>query len=257
MTGGHFRPVSVEADGADAVKRAARLQLKNGADVVKVMATGGVMSPGSSITSPQLTVDEMKAAAEEAYKAGKAIAAHAHGAEGIKNATRAGVTTIEHGSFLDEEAAGMMAERGTYLVSTLSTGNRMFGEEGIKAGIPEHIREAARRVAIAGIESFRLAHEKGIRIGLGTDWGMPLNPPGPIVEEVRLLIQAGLSPDEALGAATRVAADILGLGDKIGTIEAGKVADIIAVNGDPIGDCQSLADIAWVMQEGQIVYRKP
>lgn len=252
ITGGHGRPLSMEVDGADSARHAARLQLKDGADVIKLMATGGVMSPGANLGS-QLTLEEMKAAVEEANKAGKIVSAHAHGVEGIKNAILAGVTTVEHGTFLDQEAAQMMVERGTYLVSTLSCGRLMLGEEGIKAGVPEYLREVARLVTEKQLESLRLAHEIGVKISPGTDSGMPLTPHGTMVEEFRLLIQIGLSSDEALGAATRVAADILGLGDKIGTIEAGKLADVLAVNGDPLSDCQSLANVAWVMKEGQIV----
>lgn len=255
MMGGHGS-FAIEVNGADSARNAARLQLENGADVVKLMATGGVMTPGSDIGSPELTIDEMKAAVEEANKAGKISSAHAHGVEGIKNAILAGVTTVEHGTFLDEEAAQMMMQHGTCLVSTLSCGHLIFGEEGINAGISEHIRERGKHVAQKQLESIRLAHEMGVKIGLGNDSGMPLSPHGSILEEIRLLIQAGLSMDEALGTATRVAAEIIRLQDKIGTIEAGKLADIIAIDGDPLSDYQSLANVAWVMKEGQTANKK-
>lgn len=253
MTGGHGRPLSIEVDGVDSVRRAARLQISNGVDVIKLMATGGVTSPSGKIGAAQLTVDEMKAAVDEGNKAGIIVSAHAHGLEGIRNAILAGVTTVEHCTFLDEETAQMMINQGTCLVSTLSCGNRVLGEEGDRLGIPRQIQELAGIVIDMQLKSVKLAHQMGVKIGLGNDSGMPLTPHCGIIEEIRLLIQIGLSPDEALGAATRVASEILGLQDKIGTIEADKLADIIAIDGDPLSNHQALANVAWVMKEGQII----
>ena len=252
MTGGHVSFMGVEIDGADSARHAARLQLKNGADVIKLMATGGVCTPGVEPGASQLTLDEMKAAVEEAQKAGKHSASHAQGAQGIKDAIRAGVTSIEHGIYLDDEAIQMILRQGVYLVPTLSAPyfinkNRME--------VPEFIAYKNEQVMKAHSENFKRAHQAGVKIALGTDSGTPFNPHGTVLKEVELLIQNGLSPEEALSAGTRVAADALGLGNEIGTIEVGKLADIVAVNGDPFGDYQLLANVDWVMKEGKTVYR--
>lgn len=252
MTGGHMSSIGAEIDGVDSARRAARLQLKSGADVIKLMATGGVMTPGVEPGSSQLTLDEMKAAVEEGQKARKHSASHAQGTQGIKDSIRAGVTSIEHGIYLDEEAIHMMLRQGVYLVPTLSAPYFIISN---RTEVPEFIVQKTEQVARIHSESLKRAHQAGVKIALGTDSGTPFNPHGTVLEEVRLLIQNGLSPEEALSAGTRVAADALGLGNKIGTIEVGKLADILAVKGDPLTDCQSLANVAWVMKEGKIVYR--
>lgn len=252
MTGGHMSSIGVEIDGADSARRAARFQLKNGADVIKLIATGGVMTPGAEPGSAELTVDEMKAAVEEAQKAGKHSASHAQGTQGIKDSIRAGITSIEHGIYLDEEAIHMMLREEVYLVPTLSAPYFIIKD---RAEVPEFIVHKTEQVMKIHSESLKRAHQAGVKIALGTDSGTPFNPHGTVLEEVRLLIQNGLSPEEALSAGTRVAADAIGLGNEIGTIEVGKLADILAVSGDPLSDCQSLANVAWVMKEAKIVYR--
>lgn len=254
ITGGHGRPLALEADGADSVRRAARLQLKNGADVIKLMATGGVMTPGVEPGSAELTVDEMKAAVEEAQKAGKRTASHAQGTQGIKNAIHAGVTTIEHGVFLDNEAIQLMLARGVYLVPTLSAPYFII-KGGTEAGIPEFAVHKTKQVIEQHLKSFRAAHQAGVKIAMGTDQGTPFNVPSNIVQEIRLMVENGMSPEEALSSATRVAAEALGLGDQIGTIEPGKCADILALDGDPLSNLDSLENVTWVMKEGEIVYR--
>ena len=255
ITGGHGRPLAVEADGADSVRRAARLQLKNGADIIKLMATGGVMTPGVEPGSAELTVDEMKAAVEEAQKAGKRTASHAQGTQGIKNAIHAGITTIEHGIFLDNEAIQLMLAQGAYLVPTLSAPYFII-KGGTEAGIPEFVVHKTKQVIEEHLKSFRAAYQAGVKIAMGTDQGTPLNVPSNIVQEIRLMAENGMSPEEALSSATRIAAEALGLGDQIGTIEPGKYADILALDGDPLSNLNSLENVAWVMKEGKIVYRE-
>ena len=249
-----FRGMYREADGADEVRKAAREQLKAGADVIKVMATGAVMTPGEQPGASQFTFEEMSAAADEAHKVGRKMAAHAHGSTGILTAVQAGADTIEHGSLLCEspEAIRLMAERGVFLVPTLATSAMTtHGTE-----IPSFMAENDRRLGDAPQRSVQAALAAGVPIAMGTDAGVPFVRHGENAIELVLMVEAGLSPMQSIVASTSNAALALGLQDEIGTIEIGKCADLLIIDGDPLADISILTQkerIRLVMQNGCIV----
>ena len=252
-----FRGMYREADGADEVRKAAREQLKAGADVIKVMATGAVMTPGEQPGVSQFTFEEMSAAAEEAHKVGRKMAAHAHGSTGILTAVQAGADTIEHGSLLCEspEAIRLMAERRVFLVPTLATSAMTtHGSE-----IPSFMAENDRRLGDAPQRSVRAALDAGVPIATGTDAGVPFVRHGDNANELVLMVEAGLSPMQSIVASTSNAALALGLQDEIGAIEIGKCADLLIIDGDPLADISVLTHkerIRMVMQNGCIVVEK-
>ena len=236
ITGGHSWTLGGrEADGADEMRRAVREQLRAGAQCIKLIATGGVITPGSQPGAPQMTPDELSAAIEEAHKAGKRVAAHAHGTEGIKNAVRAGIDSIEHGSLLDAEAVELMRGQGTYLVPTLSA-HHNYRRMGRGTGTPDFIVEKIEQLAEAQDRSIRMAIEAGLKIAAGTDAGNLHTHHGNNAQEIRLLHEFGLSPLDALRAATSRAADLLDLSAETGSLRPGLSADLIVVNGDPFAD---------------------
>ncbi|MGZ3609538.1 MAG: metal-dependent hydrolase family protein [Ktedonobacteraceae bacterium] len=249
-----FRGMYREADGADEVRKAAREQLKAGADVIKVMATGAVMTPGEQPGASQFTLEEMSAAAEEAHKVGRKMAAHAHGSTGILTAVQAGADTIEHGSLLCEspEAIRLMAERRVFLVPTLATSAMTtHGTE-----IPSFMAENDRRLGDAPQRSVQAALAAGVPIAMGTDAGVPFVRHGANAIELVLMVEAGLSPMRSIVASTSNAALALGLQDEIGTIENGKCADLLVIDGDPLADINILTQkerIRLVMRNGCIV----
>ena len=251
MTGGHGYFFAREADGPHEVRKAARENLKKGVDVLKFMATGGVLTPGVEPGSPQLTYEELKAGVEEAHKAGRKAAAHAQGNEGIKNAIRAGIDSIEHGIFLDDEAISMMLDNDTYLVPTLSAGY-LIAEEGEEAGIPSYAMEKAKRVMDSYYNSFRMACEKGVKIAFGTDAGTPLNFHGPVTLEIKLMIKHGMDVWDAFRSATILASELLGMDKVIGSIEPGKFADIIAFDENPLNNLDTLTIPSFVMKDGDV-----
>ncbi|MDQ3802306.1 MAG: amidohydrolase family protein [Acidobacteriota bacterium] len=260
ITGGHcdenaYRPGLLDgsvregiADGPDEVRAAVRYQVKYGADVIKTCATGGVLSEGDAVGVTQYTAEEMKAAVEEASKLERKVAAHAHGAEGIKIATRAGVASIEHGSFLDEEGARLMAGRGTYLVPTLMAGEAV--ERLARGGVLKGLRaEKALAAAAAMRNAIKLAVAHRVPIALGTDAGVI--PHGTNAREFTLLVEwGGMRPMEAIVAGTLNAARLLGWEKNLGTLEAGKLADIVAVAGDPLRDIRGMGKVTFVMKDG-------
>ena len=253
ITGGQGWQFSRQADGADGVRQAVREQIRAGADAIKMMATGGVITQGVEPGSPQFTLEELKAGAEEAHKAGRKIAAHAQGNEGIKDSLRAGFDTIEHGIFLDDEAIGLLLEKRATLVPTLSAPFNIM-EKGDKSGIPAFIIEKTRKVKDAHVDSIKKAYKAGVTIASGADTGTPFNGHGENLRELELLVGIGLSPMEAIVSATRVAAETLGLGSRLGTIEPGKWADLIVVEEDPLKDIavlQRKEKIVVVMKDGQ------
>ncbi|HKZ07885.1 MAG TPA: amidohydrolase family protein [Methylomirabilota bacterium] len=252
MTGGHGWWVGREADGPDDSRRAVREQLKAGADVIKLIATGGVMTPGVEPGASQLTAEEMGAAIDEARKAGRRTAAHAQGSEGIAAAVEAGITTIEHGIFLTEEIVARMKARGTYLVATLNA-PAAISAGGLAAGIPDYMVRKSDAVVPAHIASFQLARRVGVPIAAGSDAGTPLNRHGDYVSELELMVKYGLSPLEAIRAATSVAAEALGLGAETGRIAPGFVADLLAVAGNPAERVGALADVRMVLARGRAV----
>lgn len=256
MTGGHGHTFGREVDGLDEARKAAREQIKVGADVIKVMATGGVMTPGTEPGAAQLTYGEMVAAIEEAHKAGRRTASHAQGTAGIINAVRAGVDSIEHGFYLTEEAIELMLEQGTFLVPTLSALHQII-EHGQEAGIPTFMVEKARRAVDAQWESVQRAYRAGVAIAAGNDGGSPFNPHHDIATELELLVKAGLTPAEALAAVTSVAATLLGLAGEAGTVEPGKRADLVVLAADPLADIAAVREVQMVVQGGRIVHWQP
>src|SRR5580692_2831810 len=243
-------PLDGVINGPDQARYAVRLDHKYGADMIKVCASGGVLSPTDDVDTPQLTQEELNAIVDEAHALRRKTAAHAHGAEAAKRAIRAGIDSIEHGSFLDDEALDMMKQRGTYLVPTLMAIQGI--QEKFDRGVymPPAI-EAKARAAIAAIHiTFQHALAKGVKIGLGTDAGV--YPHGRNAEEFHQMVDLGMKPVDALKAGTSSDAELLGLADKIGTLESGKLADIVAVPGDPTQNIRQVEKVFFVMKEGAI-----
>ncbi len=246
MTGGHGWQLGHEADGPDAVRRAARTQIKLGADNVKLIASGGILSPGSEIGAPQFTVEEMRAAVEEAHAAGKICCAHAHGATAIKNAVKAGVNSVEHGYLLDDEGIQLMLERGTYLVAT-SAAVRNVVKHGTGAGVRPDVVRKAQSAINQHIASFKRAHKAGVKLAMGTDTGVPYTQHGNNLDEVVYLVEMGLTPLEAFSVTTIEAAKLLKMDDRIGSLEAGKLADFVVIDGDPLADIGILQDKSRIL----------
>ena len=252
MTGGHAWSCGLEVDGPDELRKGARLQLKAGADLIKLMATGGILTPGVEPGSPQLNEEEMRAAITEAVNAGKPTAAHAQGTNGIKNAIRAGITSIEHGMLLDEEAVEMMLERGVYLVPTLAA-PYWINLRGLDAGIPEYIWAKNKKITERHQASFQMALKAGVKIAMGTDAGTPFNEHGHNQVELKLMMEQGMSSMQAIVAATQNAAELLGIGTQVGTITKGKQADLLVLNRDPLKDITALSEIHSVFKGGEVV----
>ncbi|HEU4768669.1 MAG TPA: amidohydrolase family protein [Pyrinomonadaceae bacterium] len=239
------------ADGPDQVRAAVRYQIKYGADVIKTCATAGVLSEGSAAVGvTQYTYEELKAMVDEASKLGRKVAAHAHGTEGIKIASRAGVASIEHGSFLDEEGARLMKTQGTYLVPTLSAAEGV--ERAAKTGVLKGLRAEKALLAAAAVRNaIKLAVANRVPIAFGTDSGVV--PHGTNAHEFQLLVDwGGMSNMDALVAATSSAAKLLGWDKNIGSLTAGKWADIVAVPGDPLKDIRATEKVVFVMKNGVI-----
>ena len=265
IRGGHcdengFRPGMFDpgieegiADGPDEVRAAVRYQIKYGADVIKTCATGGVLSEGTQVGVTQYTYEELKALVEEANKLERRVAAHAHGTEGIKIAARAGVSSIEHGSFLDQEGARLMREHGTYLVATLSAAEGV--ERAAKTGVLKGLRaEKALAAAAAVRNGIKLAVANKVPLALGTDAGVV--PHGTNTHEFVLLVQwGGLSNMDAIVAGTLNGAKLLGWEKKAGSLTTGKWADIVAVSGDPSRNIEDIQKVVFVMKNG-VIYKQ-
>lgn len=265
ITGGHcdengYRPGLMDGDirsgianGPDEVRAAVRYQVKYGADVIKTCATGGVLSEGDAVGTTQYTLEELQAMVQEAHKLDeRRVAAHAHGAEGIKIATRAGVASIEHGSFLDDEGARLMAEHGTYLVPTLMAGEAV--ELAAEAGTLTGFRaEKARAAATAMRNAIRIAVQHNVPIAFGTDAGVGAH--GANAREFTLMVEwGGMTPMQAIRSATQHAAALLGWEDRIGTLTVGKLADVVAVSGDPLAGIAAMGNPVFVMKDG-VIYK--
>ncbi len=262
ITGGHcdennYRPGLFDrspesgiANGVEEVRAAVRYQVKYGAGVIKTCATGGVLSAGDAVGVQQYTFEEMKAMVEEAHLLERKVMAHAHGTEGIKVAVRAGVASIEHGSFLDADGAKLMAEKGTFLVPTLMAGEAVLAAA--DAGtLPPFIAEKARSAGNAMKNAVRIARANNVRIALGTDAGVGAH--GANGHEFTLMVEwGGMTPMEAIVAGTANAAELFGWNDRLGTLKAGFLADIVAVPGDPLRDVRQLERVSFVMKGGTI-----
>lgn len=241
-------------DGADNLRLAVRTLVKFGADHIKVVATGGILSAGDAVSSPQYSDEELRAVVEEATRLGRKVIAHAHGAEGLNAAVRAGVASIEHGSLIDEEGIRLMKERGTYLVPTLLILDEIveFGEE---RGIPDYSIQKAIEMSDARTIALRRAFQEGVLFAFGTDASGDLH--GRNAQEFEVMIdQLGATAMQVIVTATSNAADLIGISADAGTVEAGKWADIIAVPGDPLADITALECVNFVMKAGQ-VYKAP
>ncbi|OYR43712.1 amidohydrolase family protein [Halorubrum sp. Hd13] len=251
MTGGHGNWFGREADGPAEVRKAAREQLKAGADVLKCMATGGVLTEGAVTGAPELTPEELAAFTDAAAPTDTPTAAHAHGEAGIKNAVEAGITSVEHGTFMDREAAEMMADRGTYWVPTASA-LRGIVDNGIEAGIPEDAVAKAEDAADRFDDAWDHALDADVPIAMGTDAGTPFNFFEDIPQELAYMVDYGLSPEAALEAATVNAADLLGL-DDVGRVEEGYRADLVLLDADPTEDIEAWREPAAVFAAGDRV----
>ena len=256
ITGGHgWRLLGRQADGADDLRRAVREQLRAGADVIKLVATGGVMTPGVDPRAAQLTLDELRAGVDEAHRARRRAAAHAMAEEGIAWCLDAGIDTIEHGVFLTEALATRMATQGTALVPTLVAPHAIV-EGGLAAGIPEFAVKKSLALRERHLEAFRLALRAGVAIAAGTDAGTPLNLHGSIVPELALMVGAGMDPLHALRSATSAAARVLGIETETGSVAPGLAADLIAVEGDPASDVKALDAVRLVIADGRTVLNR-
>jgi len=239
------------ANGVDAVREQVRFNVKNGADVIKFGASAGVLSEEESVGAPQYTQEEMNAIVSEAKMWGRKTAAHAHGTEAIKMAVKAGVASVEHGSFVDAEGIQMMKERGTYLVADIYDDEYILSEYA-KLGFPEKIINKEKMVGRLQRENFQKAAEAGVKIAFGTDAGV--YPHGWNAKQFKWMTRFGLTPMAAIQSATIHAADLIGIKDKTGSIKAGKKADIIALAINPIDDITALEQVQFVMKNG-IVYK--
>jgi imidazolonepropionase-like amidohydrolase len=238
------------ADGVDQVRHVVRAQLKHGVDVIKVAASGGVMSRGDSPGAPQFTVEELRAAVQEAHAAGRKVAAHAHGAQGIKNAVAAGVDSIEHGSLLDAEGIAQMKEKGTYLVADVYNDDYLLAK-GKDFGLEEEHLEKERRIGKLQRENFARAVKAGVKQAFGTDAGV--YPHGDNARQFAVMVRYGMTPAAAIRAATSGAADLLGLAADVGSLTPGHLADLVAVTRDPLADVAALEHVQVVLKGGKVV----
>jgi imidazolonepropionase-like amidohydrolase len=245
----HFFSEGV-ANGVPAVMAKVREDIKYGADLIKFCATGGVLSKGDNAELEQYSPEEMQAIIREAHRLARKVAAHAHGARGIKDAVLAGVDSIEHGSFIDEEDIQLMKQQGTYLVPTLYLGD-WFLENYPKLGLTDDMVAKAKLVMPAARQNVARAFREGVKVAFGTD--AAVYPHGLNAREFAVMVRLGLTPLAAIQAATVNAADLLGWSDRIGTLEPGKYADLIAVEGDPLKDVTTLEDVKVVLKGGEVV----
>jgi imidazolonepropionase-like amidohydrolase len=245
----HYQAEGV-ADGIAAVQHKVREVIKYGADVIKICATGGVMSKGDDPNASQYTLEEMKTIVAEAHRLGRKVAAHAHGAEGVRWASMAGVDSIEHGHLMDDDAIATLKKNGTYLVPTLYLMD--WNRENLgKRNAPDYIVKKMEMVSAAGQNNVKKAFAAGLKVGFGTD--AAVYPHGLNAHEFAVYVRLGMTPLQAIQTSTIHDADLLGWSNKIGTIEPGKWADIIAVDGDPLKDVTTLEHVKFVMKGGEVV----
>ncbi len=239
------------ADGVEAVQHKTREIIKYGADLIKICATGGVLSKGDNPQHAQYTLEEMKAIVADAHRLGRRVAAHAHGAEGIRWATEAGVDSIEHGSYIDDEGIALMKQHGTYLVPTQYLGDWMAANADA-IHLPDMFRQKMKDVTAASRQNVARAMAAGVKIAFGTD--AAVYPHGLNAHEFAVYVKMGMSPVDAIRTATVNAADLMGWSDRVGSLEPGHYADLIAVDGDPTQDVTTLQNVKFVMKGG-VVYK--
>lgn len=266
ITGGHADPTNGAkkdllaypgpeqgvADGPDECRKAVRQQVKNGADLIKITATGGVLSVARDGHRPQFTIEEIKAIVETADDFGIKVAAHAHGDEGMQRAVLGGVASIEHGTLMSEETMELMKKHGTYLVPTITAGWSVADSAKIEGYFPDVVRPKALAIGPQIQNTFSKAYKKGVKIAFGTDAGV--FPHGKNALEFQYMTEAGMPAMETIQCATMGGATLLGVEDKLGSIEAGKLADIIAVEDNPIENIKTMMDVKFVMKDG-VVYK--
>jgi len=259
-TGGHgdltgfspylkFGTFSGVADGVDDIRKLVRFEVKNGADVIKMIASAGVLSEEESVGAPQYSQEEMNAVVEEAAMWGRKVAAHAHGTEAIKRAIRAGVASVEHASLIDEEGIRLAKARGAYLVMDIYNDDYILAEYA-KMGYPQKILEKERLVGRTQRENFRKAVRAGVKLAFGTDAGV--YPHGDNAKQFAKMTEWGMTPMQAIQAATVNAADLLGWSDRVGSVAPGRYADLVAVDGDPLADIRELERVRFVMKGGTV-----
>jgi imidazolonepropionase-like amidohydrolase len=262
-TGGHnditgfspyikFGGFSGVADGVDEIRKLIRLEVKNGADVIKMIASAGVLSEEESVGAPQYSQEEMNAVVQEAAMWGRKVEAHAHGAEAIKRAIRAGVASVEHASLIDDEGIALAKEKGTYLVMDIYNDDYIMAEYK-RLGFPQKILDKEATVGRTQRENFRKAARAGVKLAYGTDSGV--YPHGWNGKQFAKMVEWGLTPMEAIKTATTNAADLLGWSDRVGSIQAGRFADIVAVDKDPLADITELERVKFVMKGGAVIKR--
>jgi imidazolonepropionase-like amidohydrolase len=239
------------ADGPDACRQAVRLQIKKGADVIKITATGGVLSLSSAGLAKHFTDEEIQALVETTHSMGRKIAAHAHGTDGINAVLRAGIDSVEHGTYMDEESIRLFKAGKTWLVPTLLASATVMKNAQIPVFYHEFVARKAMEAGPVRMQRFKVAVKEGVRVAFGTDSGV--SPHGENWMEFPLMVEGGMTPSECLVAATMNAASLLGLEKEIGTLEPGKSADVIAVDGDPTADVNTLKDVKFVMRAGSVV----
>ncbi|HEY2064766.1 MAG TPA: amidohydrolase family protein [Gemmatimonadaceae bacterium] len=245
---GHFSGI---ADGVDEIRKLVRFEVKNGADLIKMLASAGVLSEEESVGAPQFTQEEMNAVVDEARMWGRKVAAHAHGTEAIKRALRAGVASVEHASLIDDEGLRLAKEKGAYLVMDIYNDDYIMAEYK-RLGYPQKILDKEASVGRKQRESFRRAVQAGVKLAFGTDAGV--YPHGWNGRQFAKMVEWGMTPMQAIQSATVNAADLLGWSDRVGSIQAGRYADIVAVDGDPLRDISQLEHVTFVMKGG-VVYK--
>jgi imidazolonepropionase-like amidohydrolase len=250
----HFNGFSGIADGPEEIRKLVRFEVKNGADLIKVMATAGVLSEEASVGAPQYSQEEMNAVVAEATMYGKKVAAHAHGAEGIKRAARAGVTSIEHGGLIDDEGIQLLVAKGIYLVPDIYTDEYLVAE-GEHLGLPPKMIEKEKELRKHQIANWKRAIAAGVKLAFGTDAGV--YPHGQNAHQFRSLLDLGLTPAQVIRMATVNAADLLGWSDRVGSLTPGRFADLIAVDGDPLADVTELQRVRFVMKGGTVILPRP
>ncbi len=243
----HFSGV---ADGPAEIRKLVRFEVKNGADLIKVMATAGVLSEEASVGAPQYSQEEMDAVVSEATMWGKRVAAHAHGAEGIKRAARAGVTSIEHGGMIDEEGVRLLKQKGIYLVPDIYTDEYILAEAD-HLGLPPKMIEKEKELRVHQLANWKRAIAAGVKLAFGTDAGV--YPHGQNARQFHSLLELGLTPAQVIRMATTSAADLLGWSDRVGSLTPGRYADLIAVDGDPLTDVTELERVRFVMKGGAVI----
>ena len=241
--------VNGEAEAREAV----RTRYQDGADLIKITATGGVLSVAKSGQNPQFMTDELEAIVETAKDYGMTVAVHAHGKEGMKRAIEAGVDSIEHGTYMDDEIRTLMKKHGTYYVPTILAGKFVADKAKIDGFFPELVRPKAASIGPLIQNTFEQAHKAGVKIAFGTDSGVSAH--GDNAQEFSLMVEAGMKPADALLSATVNSANLLGISDILGTLEEGKLADIVAVQGNPLDDISLMESVSFVMKDG-VVYKQ-